>query len=338
MKGVRMWAGGTATAVALVLVMTACSDVSSSTSAAATSGAGADVAQCGSEPIRLAVNKWVGAEANASVAAQVMREQMGCTVELTKIDEFPQFSAMAKGELDATLEVWPSVHAKDRKDYIDDPSGGVVDGGKLGILGNIGWFVPSYVLDDHPEFASWEGLKGEESYFATPETGDQGQFLGSDPAFGYFDQAIIDSLGLNLKWVAGGSEAGSLAALDKAYTANEPLLMYFWSPHWALVKYNLVEVKLPPFTDKCAAAALTPDAAGYDCDYADDVLYKAFSADLETKDPAAFAFLSNLQWTADDQNSVAVAIHDGSSDDEAAQQWIDANQDAWSAWLPPATA
>ena len=134
---------------------------------------------------------------------------------------------MAKGDLDATLEVWPSVHPDDRTQYIDDPDGGVVDGGELGILGNIGWFVPSYVLDEHPEFASWEGIKGNESYFATAETGDQGQFLGSDPAFGYFDEAIIESLGLDLKWVPTGSETGSLAALDKASNAREIFAMAY---------------------------------------------------------------------------------------------------------------
>jgi glycine betaine/proline transport system substrate-binding protein len=319
--------------VALVLVMAACSDVSESTPGG---GTNADVAQCGSEPIRLAVNKWVGAEANAAVAAVVMEQQMGCDVELTKIDEFPQFSAMAKGDLDATLEVWPSVHPEERIQYIDDPDGGVVDGGELGILGNIGWFVPSYVLDEHPEFASWEGIKGNESYFATPESGDQGQFLGSDPAFGYFDEAIIESLGLDLKWIAGGSETGSLSALDKAFTAQEPLLMYFWSPHWALVKYNLVEVELPPFDDQCAEAALTADAAGYDCDYADDVLYKAFSEQLQQDDPAALEFLSNMTWTAEDQNAVALDIEEGMSPEEAGKKWMDANPDVWQAWLPAA--
>lgn len=328
--------------VSLMLVAAACSDVESSEPTDTATGtdtgstAGPTAMQCGSEPIRLAVNAWVGAEANAAVAAAVMQQEMGCEVELVEIDEFPQFSAMASGDIDATLEVWPSVHAKDKKQYIDNPEGGVVDGGELGILGNIGWFVPSYVIDEHPEFASYEGIKGNESYFATPETGDKGQFLGSDPNFGFYDEEIAQNLGLDLEFVYSGSETGSLAALDKAFANQDPLLMYFWSPHWAQAKYDLVEVELPAYNDECAAALENADADGYACDYADDVLYKAFSGLLEEKDPAAFQFLSNFEWTADDQNEVAVAINDGTDPLEAGQAWVDANEDVWSAWLPAA--
>jgi ABC-type proline/glycine betaine transport system substrate-binding protein len=127
------------------LLAAACNDVQEGDGDAGgdTGGTTSNVAQCGSEPINLAVNAWVGAEANAAVAAALMQQEMGCEVELVKIDEFPQFAAMQQGEIDASLEVWPSVHPKDYKQYIEDPNGGVVDGGELGILGNIGWFIPS---------------------------------------------------------------------------------------------------------------------------------------------------------------------------------------------------
>lgn len=339
MRG-RVWKGTMTFIGILAVLAAACSDVEGDGGGGGETGAGdGTVAQCGSAPIRLAVNAWVGAEANAAVAAAVMEDQMGCTVELVEIDEFPQFSAMAQGDLDASLEVWPSVHAEDRTQYIDDANGGVVDGGELGILGNIGWFVPSYVIDENPEFAGYEGIVGNESYFATAETGDKGRFLGADTTYSIFDEAIIESLGLDLEVVYSGSETASLAALDKAVQNKEPILMYWWTPQWANAKYDLVEVELPAFDEECGQIALEdPDAAaGYDCDYAEDVLYKAFNADLGTNDPAAFEFLSNFQWTADDQNEVALAIQDGTDPEEAAQAWLDANQDVWQAWLPAAS-
>jgi glycine betaine/proline transport system substrate-binding protein len=325
---------GTACAAVMVLAA-ACSDVEPANDQAAGGGGAANVAQCGSEPIEIAVNAWVGAEANAAVAQSVMEEEMGCTVELVKIDEFPQFPALAQGDLDATLEVWPSVHPKEHKQYIEN-DGGVIDGGELGVVGNIGWFMPSYVLDEHPEFATWEGLKGNEEVFATAETGNQGQFLGSDPNFGFYDEEIIQNLGLDFKVVYSGSEAASIAALDKATKAQDPILMYFWSPHWAQEKYDLVEVELPAFNDQCAKALENEDADGYACDYADDVLYKAFSEQLQQDDPAALEFLSNMTWTAEDQNAVALDIEEGMSPEEAGQKWMDANPDVWQAWLPAA--
>lgn len=321
------------------LVLAACSDVEEGGATTDTGGGGTNAAaQCAGDTITIAVNPWVGAEANAAVAQTVMQNEMGCTVELQEINESGQFPAMASGDVDATLEVWPSGHLKDRRDYIEK-AGDVVDGGELGITGNIGWFMPSYLVEENPDLATWEGFKENADAFATAETGDKGRFLGADTTYSIFDEAIIASLGLDLEVVYSGSEAASLAALDKAYNSQEPILMYWWTPQWANAKYDLVEVELPAYNEECGAiAAEDPDAAvGYNCDYAEDVLYKAFSAGLETKDPAAFEFFSNFTWTEEDQNAVALSIQEGTDPAEAAQAWIDENADVVEGWLPAAS-
>jgi glycine betaine/proline transport system substrate-binding protein len=281
--------------------------------------------------IKLAVNAWVGAEANANVAANLLRDKLGYTVELVKIDEFEQFPALASGDLDATLEVWPSVHPKEYKNYIQADAG-VIDSGPLGVVGQIGWFIPTYMVEQKPELATWEGLKGNESMFATSETGSSGQLVDADPAFGSYDQQIADNLGLNFKVIYAGSEAAELTALDASYSKQKPFLFYFWTPHWAQAKYDLTMVQLPAISPACEDAAAN-DVSKYACAYPPDPLYKAFSADLETKAPAAFAFLSAMSWTNDDQNGVGLAISDGTDGTEAAQTWIDANPDIWQSWV-----
>ena len=328
------WVAGLAAAG---LVAAACSDVSTSAPGTGGQSSGASsFAQCGSEKLVIAVNPWVGAEANANVAKAVMEQQMGCNVELKQYNEKAQFPAMADGDVDATLEVWPSGHSTDKEQYIDTAKT-VVDGGELGITGDIGWFVPKYVVDENPQYATWEGFKSNADIFATADTGDKGRFLGADTTYSIFDEQIIAALGLDLEVVYSGGEAQTLAALDKAVTNHEPILMYWWTPQWANAKYDLVQVKLPEYTDQCAQIALNdPEAKGYNCDYANDLLYKAFNADLATKDPAAFQFLSSFNWTADDQNGVALQIQDGTDPGQAAQTWVDANPDIWHGWLPMA--
>ncbi|MBI2239069.1 MAG: ABC transporter substrate-binding protein [Actinobacteria bacterium] len=284
--------------------------------------------------VTIAVNPWTGSAANANVAKIILEQELGYTVELVEIDEFAQFPALAAGDLDATLEVWPSGHAEDYATYIEADAG-VVDGGELGVVGNIGWFIPTYLLDEHPEFATWEGFKGEEDLFATAETGDKGQYLGADPSYTDYDKEIIENLGLNFDVVYSGSEAASLTALDSAYQRNDPLIMYFWTPHWAHVKYDLTEVELPAFDDQCAEAALEKKGEGYDCDYADDILYKALSAGLQEKAPEAYGVLSNMSYTNDDQNGIAFQVDsEGMDIAEAAQAWVDEHTDVWQAWLP----
>jgi glycine betaine/proline transport system substrate-binding protein len=312
--------------VSLALVAAACSDVSSSSSAA-----GGTVPDNSGTKINFAISPWDGSAANVAVAEYLLENQLGYSVSDKNIDEYAQFKALSNGDLDATLEVWPSGHADDYKKYIE-ANNGVVDGGGLGVIGQIGWWIPTYMLTDHPDFATWEGLKGNEGLFQTADSGGAGQLLDGDPSYVTFDQAIADNLGLNLKVAYAGSEAAELTELQTAYQAQNPILMYFWTPHWAQAKYDLTMVQLPEVTDQCTKDA-ADNADAYACAYPEDDLYKAFNDQLQTKAPTAFAFLSAMQWTNDDQNGVAADIHAGMDPQDAAKKWVDANQNTWQGWV-----
>ena len=320
-----------ATMATFTLLAAACSNVSSNTSSSSASGSAGAVPDNSGTTINIAISPWTGSAANVAVAQVLLQSKLGYTVKTTKIDEYAQFPALANGQLDATLEVWPSGHAKDFKKYIQG-NAGVVDGGKTGVIGQIGWWIPTYMLSAHPELASWEGLKQDATLFKTAESGSAGQILDGDPSFVTFDQPIANNLGLNLKVVYAGSEAAELAALNAAYQKQNPILMYFWTPHWAQQKYKLTMIKLPAVTSACTAAAAS-DSAKYACAYPQDDLYKAFNADLQTKAPAAFAFLSAMSYTNDDQNSIALDINNGMTPEAAAQKWIDANPTVWQPWV-----
>jgi glycine betaine/proline transport system substrate-binding protein len=290
--------------------------------------------------IRIAVNPWTGSAVNANVAKVILEQELGQRVQLVNIDENAQFPALASGDLDATLEVWPSGHAADIVRYIEGRRGGplrdgqVVNGGRLGVVGNIGWWIPTYLLAEHPELATWEGIKGNEDLFRTG-SGGKGRFLASDPSFVSYDEHIVKSLGLNLDVVYSNSEDATLTALDRAFKRREPLLMYFWTPHWGHDRYDLTEVRLPPFNETCEKAARERDGRGYRCDYADDVLFKAFSIRLEDKAPEAFRFLRNFRYTNDDQEEIAFQVDSRGVDvAEAARRWVDQNEAVWRAWLP----
>ena len=92
---------------------------------------------------------------NANVAKLVL-EEMGTPVELVDIDENATWPGMDAGDLDAVLEVWPSGHVDDYQTYVTDKAT-VVDMGELGPVAKIGWYVPSYVIEEHP---SWRRGRG----------------------------------------------------------------------------------------------------------------------------------------------------------------------------------
>jgi len=286
------------------------------------------------EGITLAVNPWTGSAVNANVAKIVLESEVGTPVELVEIDENATWPGMAAGDIDAVLEVWPSGHAEDYTTYVEE-QGSVVDLGLLGPEAKIGWYVPAYVMEEHPELATWEGFMDPElaQLFATAETGDKGQFLMGDPSYVSYDEQIIANLDLPLKFVVAGSEAALITAIQQAVSDGSPLLLQFWQPHWLQSQVDLTEVKLPDVTDECLASAAAGDG-NYACDYPVDNLYKAANAGLEAKNPAAFAFLSKFQLTTEQQNEIAAMIDgDGMTPDAAAKAWVEANADVVSGWL-----
>ncbi|MGD9703447.1 MAG: glycine betaine ABC transporter substrate-binding protein [Acidimicrobiia bacterium] len=306
--------------------------VAASDGSTADSGA-ADGAASG-EGITLAVNPWTGSAVNANVAKVVLETKLGTPTTLLDIDENATWPGLDAGDIDAVLEVWPSGHAEDYETYITGKKT-IVDIGLLGPSAKIGWYVPTAVLTDHPELATWEGFKDPETakLFATAESGDLGQFLMGDPSYVSYDEQIIANLDLPLKFVVAGSEAALITAIQQATTDGTPLLLQFWQPHWLQSKVDLTEVELPEVTDECLASAAASDG-NYACDYPVDELYKAANAGLEAKNAAAFAFLSKMQLTTDQQNEIAAMIDgDGMAADAAAKAWVDANPDVVDAWL-----
>lgn len=325
-------------ATTLALVSAACSDAGEGDGGALTGGETGVVEPLPGEGITvsIAVNPWTGSAVNANVAKILLEQEFGYAVELVEIDEFAQFPAISAGELDATLEVWPSGHQEDIATYIEG-DGSVVSGGELGVIGKIGWYVPTYLVEANPEIATLEGLNANASLFATAETGDLGQMLDGDPSFVSFDAEIVETLGLNFEVVVAGSEAALLAELDQAYGNEEPLLFYWYTPHWGNTVYDLTEVALPAVSEDCTAAAAA-GGDGYACDYPADILFKGFSADLETKAPEAFAFLSALSYDNLTQETIAKGIDvDGQDPAAAAQAWVDANGAIWQTWVDAAS-
>jgi glycine betaine/proline transport system substrate-binding protein len=312
----------------MALVLAACGG-----GAAETTGGDTAAPEPQSYTVKLAENPWTGSMVNVHVAKILLEEQLGYPVEIVTIDENAQWASMASGDLSASLEVWPSGHAENVAQYIDDL--GVVENiGLIGPVGKIGWYTPSYMVERNAALATWEGFQDPAAAgeYATAETGSNGQFLAGDPSWVQYDADIINNLGLPLQVVNAGSEQAILAALDAAYSRESPILFYFWTPHSVHAKYELTEVELPAYSDDCYAGATT---GGVDCDYPADDLFKIAWSGLQEAAPSAYTFLRNMSYTTEDQISMVAAVElDGKSAEEAARDWINANEATWRAWLP----
>ncbi|MEI7743344.1 MAG: ABC transporter substrate-binding protein [Chloroflexota bacterium] len=276
--------------------------------------------------VNLMINQWVGAEANVAVAACLLA-QMGYVVKTSALAEEVAWQGFDTGEVDVILENWG--HPDLEKKYITDTKK-ATDAGPNGVTGIIGWYVPGWMVDKYPDITDWNNLNKYADMFKTSESGDKGQFLGADPTFVQYDEALITNLKLNYKVVFSGSEAASITAFQQADKNQTPLIGYFYDPQWLLSEIKLVQVKLPAYTAGCDA-----DLKKVACDYPSYTLNKIVRTDwLNTAGDAA-TFIKNFSWSNADQNQVADLItNGGKSDEEAAKIWVDAHPDTWKAWMP----
>ena len=307
--------------VAAALALTGCGGAKVGES----SGGGGAAGDCGT--FNIAINPWVGYEANAAVLAYVAEKNLGCKVTKKDLKEEVAWQGFGTGEVDAVVENWG--HDDLRKKYIDDQKT-AVSAGSTGVTGQIGWYVPPWLAEKYPDITDWNNLNKYASMFQTSESGGKGQLLDGDPSFVTNDEALVKNLNLNFKVVYGGSETALIQAFRQAEQNKTPVIGYFYSPQWLFAEIKLVKVDLPKYTKGCDA-----DPEKIACDYPEYDLDKIVSKKFADANGPAYQLVKNFQWTNDDQNEVAKSIaEDKMSPEAAAKKWVDAHQDKVKAWLP----
>jgi len=306
---------------ALALSLTACGGAKVGGSSNKSTAAGG---KCGN--VNLAVNAWVGYEADAAVVAYVAQNKLGCTVTKKNLDEQVSWQGFGTGEIDAILENWG--HEDLATKYITQQKV-AEDAGQTGNIGKIGWYIPPWLAKEHPDILDWNNLNKYADLFKTSESGGKGQVLDGDPGFVTNDAALVKNLNLNFKVVYSGSEAALITTFRQAEQTKKAVIGYFYEPQWFLSEVPLVKVNLPAWKQGCDAVA-----AKVACDYPLYNLNKVVSTKFASSGSPAFNLIKNFKWTNEDQNLVAKYIaEDKMSDDAAAKKWVDANPDKVNAWL-----
>ncbi len=317
-RGIAVVAAGALIAAAAVLVV-------------GTAGASTK-AKCGT--VTLNEQAWAGSTANTYVAKAALEKYLGCKVNITQIAEIPVYQAIANGKTDAVLEDWQ--HVDQYKQYVTKQKTAVL-GSPNGVVGHIGWFIPTYLMKQHPEFKTWKGLKGKESLFKSPESGSQGMFLGGDPSYVQKDQQLIKALGLNFKFVSVGAEPAQVARWSQLYKQHKPVIFYWYTPQYLNQEFQLSEVALPKRFKGCLDDAKT---AGADVE---QVQVRVRQDDhregvqQEVRERAAvppYTALSKFSWSNADQELVAKWIAgDHMKPDKAGQKWVSENAAKVKKWF-----
>ncbi|MEV4295832.1 ABC transporter substrate-binding protein [Microbispora rosea] len=325
MKKLRLIAG----VLVLGLSAAACggAKVEDDSAAAPSASAAGSAAASAGGTVKIAINGWVGYEADAAVVSYLLEHELGYKVEKVTLAEEPSWQGMESGDVDVILENWG--HPDLKKKYIEEKQI-AVEAGSTGNKGVIGWYVPEWMVQKYPDITDYKNLNKYADLFKTSESDGKGQMLDGDPSFVTNDEALVKNLKLDYKVVYAGSEAALIKAAKQATDQKKPLLMYFYEPQWLFNQVKLVKVNLPAYTEGCDS-----DPKKVACDYPPYDLDKIVSKKFADTGGKAYELVKAFQWTNDDQNAVADDItNNGMSAEDAAKKWVEANTAKWQAWMP----
>ena len=152
--------------VVAAMAVTAVSALAVSASAlAGSSSKSAASAGCGT--VTMDENAWAGATANVYVLKYVLEKNLGCKVNIEKLPEStPLFQAMSDGKVDVVPEDWNNIDLKVNQKYLS--SARSLRLGSNGVIGRIGWYIPTYLMKQYPAVQDVEGPEGQGEHLQEP--------------------------------------------------------------------------------------------------------------------------------------------------------------------------
>ncbi|MCG7332570.1 glycine betaine ABC transporter substrate-binding protein [Salinicoccus roseus] len=263
-------------------------------------GNGEGGSELGQETIEIPYVEWDSEIASTHVIQKVL-ETEGYDVEITPLDNAVMWQSVASGDTDAMVSAWvPLTHGDlyDEHESSLDDLGPNLEGAKIGLV----------VPEDFPVDSITD---------LSDEAGQQ--VTGIEPGAGVV-QAAEDAVETydNLEgWEVQTSSSGAMATeLGQAIDNGEEIIVTGWTPHWKFQTYDLKYLEDPEGVFGEAETINTLAREG-----------------LEEDAPRAYEILDNFYWETGDMEEVMLEIEDGADPSEAAQNWIDENQDTIDEWL-----
>ncbi|MGR3375034.1 ABC transporter substrate-binding protein [Salipiger abyssi] len=300
---------------------------------ALTAGSAAFAEVESTDPIKLTLHDWSGQLLTTTIMGKVL-EEAGYNVEYVQADYIAQFAGLKTGDLHVAMEIWETTG----REAMDEAfaTGNVVSFGPTGMDAIEEWWFPAYMKDICPGLPDWQALNDCAQEFATAETAPFGRYLGGPVTWGGFDEERIESLGMDFEVVHAGTDAALFAELESAYQRQAPIVLWLYSPHWAPAKYEGEFVDFPDYEPACyedPSWGINPDMA-YDCGKPTGNIWKVGWSGVAEKWPGAAAAIE--AFTLDNAamgDMVGKVDLDGQEVDAVAQEWLDAHEDVWSAWI-----
>jgi glycine betaine/proline transport system substrate-binding protein len=293
--------------------------------------------QSGQEPIVFADLNWNSALFHNAIARFIIESGYGYPTYAVPGSTVPSFQRLIRGEVDVIMERYnfdSTVEDAITNDLIVDLGANFNDSVQ-------GWFVPRYVIEGDaerdiepyaPDLRSIDDLDAITRLFNMGAQSSTGQLFGGVPGWTAYKINCLKlkayRLDDNYALTTSASTGDLFAALDSAYTAGDPILVYLWSPTWPIARYDMVQLEEPEYTDDCWSTTRG-------CAYPTSDVRILVRSELPQRAPDVAAFFERFDMNIDDVSAVLLRIEDEElSPDEAARLWLEKNEAIWSNWVP----
>ena len=286
------------------------------------------------DPIKIPIHNWSSQIVGAYILG-AMLEEGGYSVEYIPADSQVVYTSMCEGDIDIVHEVWQGAFGVAFEKVVGE--GCVIDAATHDAKTREEWWYPAYVEEVCPGLPDWQALNACAEMFATPETAPKGRFLAGPVDWLKHDQERVDGLGMNFAVVNAGSAATLWAELDAASSRGEPIVLFNWTPNFIEAVYDGKFIEFPEYGEGCMddpSWGMNPDAT-YDCGnpkggYLKIGVWEGFPDTW----PGAWDIVRRINFSNLDIAVMSkLADIDGMEPEDAAQQWLDDNEEKWRGWL-----
>ena len=287
--------------------------------------------ECGE--VSIAEMNWASAGIVVAVSNFLMEQGYGCDVTVVPSDTTPAVTSLSENnEPDIVPELWPNsageAYEKLKKD------GRIVELTSVLEPGGVeGWWIPTYLAEEHPELTTIEGV------LANPDL--VGGMFNNCPD-GWGCRIVSDNLlrafdveGAGIEVFNHGSGETLATSMASAFQSEEPWFGYYWAPTTPLGKFDMTSVDLGEYDEAAHLNNQNADATDpKPSSFPNAPVLTVATKDFVENQPEIADLMSKVTFETDTMSALlAWQDENNATNEEAAVYFLTNNKDVWADWL-----
>lgn len=295
-------------------------------------------AACGGEVISIASMQWPSAALLAQIHGQLLRQELGCQVQIIDGDLVGTLSSMATtGQPALAPEVWVTRIAQIWNSAIESqrlrPAGSTFSGGALEA-----WYVPAHLAERFPDLANADQLVDIAGQ-VLEEDGTKLTFISCPPdwACSVINRNLIAAHGLSdlvdVVEPANRFELDTLIA--QTVSRQQAAVFYYWKPNSVLAQFDFRELSMGAHNAEAFAClarrtCANPQPSGF----VPEAVFMVVPEWVGERAPEITEYLLRAAVPLDELSALmAWQAENGASFEEAGAHFIETRSEVWGGWV-----